>query len=380
MDYNRLLNLTESLTRKSAFLFGPRSSGKTYLYTQTLKPKRIYDLLERSEFVRLTNRPGLIFEECVGANELIIIDEVQKIPNLLDEVHRTIEKKKARFLLTGSSARKLKRTQANLLGGRATKLELFPLVSREIPNFDLLRYFNHGGIPRHYDTDSQYISEEMDDYVSLYLKEEIKDEAVTRRLDAFTRFLDVMALNSGEELAIEGFASDCQVKPTTLRNYIEVLEDTLLGFKVTPYLATKKRKAITRSKFFLFDVGITNYLAKRSPVVPKSDAFGRSLEHMVATELRAFLALYRLDDPLSYWRSTSQLEVDFVVGNELAIEVKASHQVTERDLKGLRALMEEGQIRRFIVVSLDPHPRMLMGIDIMPWAHFLASLWDRDLI
>ncbi len=264
MAYHRILNLTETLARKSAFLFGPRSSGKTFLYTHTLKPDRCYDLLDRIQLKRLTDRPSLIYEECQKDRELIVIDEVQKIPDLLDEVHRTIEKKGARFLLTGSSARKLKRTQANLLGGRATRLELFPLVSCEIDHFDLLRYMNHGGIPRHYDTDPKHISSELDDYISLYLKEEIKDEAVTRKLDAFSRFLDVMALNSGEELAIECFASDSQIKPTTFRNYLEVLEDTLLGFKVQPYLATKKRKAITRSKFYLFDVGVTNYLAKRT--------------------------------------------------------------------------------------------------------------------
>lgn len=377
MDHERRLNLVETLARKSAFLFGPRSSGKTYLYSHTLKPNRVYDLLDRSQLKRLTSRPGLIFEECQDPGELVVIDEVQKIPDLLDEVQRTIEKKQTKFLLTGSSARKLKRSQANLLGGRAAKLELFPLVSQEIQEFDLIRYLNHGGIPRHYDTVPEHIGAELDDYVSLYLKEEIKDEAVTRQLDAFARFLDVMALNSGEELAIENFANDSLVKPTTFRNYIEVLEDTLIGFKVAPYLATKKRKAITRSKFFLFDVGVTNYLAKRLPVVPKSDAFGRSFEHFIATELRAFLALHRLDHPLAYWRSTSQLEVDFIIGDELAIEVKASSQVSERDLKGLCALREEGIVRRFIVVSTDPNPRQLMGVEVVPWNLFLKNLWGR---
>jgi predicted AAA+ superfamily ATPase len=380
VPYSRLLDLAGILARKSAFLLGPRSSGKTYLYTQTLSPDRVYNLLDRAVLKRLTNRPGLIYEECTSRDELIVIDEVQKIPDLLDEVHRTIEDKAARFLLTGSSARKLKRTQANLLGGRATRLEMFPLVSREIPEFDLLRYLNHGGIPRHYDVDDAYLTSELDDYVSLYLKEEIKDEAVTRKLDAFSRFLDVMALHSGDELAIESFASDCQVKATTFRNYIEVLEDTLIGFKVAPFTSTAKRKAITRSKFYLFDVGITNYLAHRLPIMPKSEAFGKSFEHLIALELRAFLALNRLPHALCYWRSTSQMEVDFIVGTDLAIEVKASSLVVERDLRGLKALREEGKISRLIVVSMDPSARQLSGIDIMPWFNFLQALWRGDLI
>lgn len=380
MRHERLLDLAATLVRKSAFLFGPRSSGKTYLYRHTLKPDRVYDLLNRGQLKNLTARPGLIYEECLNPGELIVIDEVQKVPDLLDEVHRTIEEKGATFLLTGSSARKLKRTQANLLGGRATKLELFPLVSREIASFDLMRYLNHGGIPRHYDADPSHIAAELDDYVALYLKEEIKDEAVTRQLDAFARFLDIMALNSGEELAIENFASDCQVKATTFRNYLEVLEDTLIGFRVTPYTATRKRKAITRSKFFLFDVGVTNYLAKRLPVLPRSEAFGKSLEHLIAQELRAFLALHRLDYTLAYWRSTSQMKVDFVIGDELAIEVKASHQVVERDLKGLKALREESLVRRYMVVSMDARQRQLFGIDIVPWDKFLAELWGRQYL
>jgi predicted AAA+ superfamily ATPase len=377
-SHQRLLDLTTTLSRKSAFLFGPRSSGKTYLYQHTLKPDRVYDLLNRGQLKSLTSRPQLIYEECVKPGELIVIDEVQKIPDLLDEVHRTIEEKAAKFLLTGSSARKLKRSQANLLGGRATRLELFPLVSPEIVAFDLMRYVNHGGIPRHYDTDPAYIAAELDDYVSLYLKEEIKDEAVTRQLDAFSRFLDIMALHSGEELAIENFASDCQIKATTFRNYLEVLEDTLIGFRVTPYTATRKRKAITRSKFFLFDVGVTNFLAKRLPVAPRSEAFGKSLEHLIALELRAYLALHRLAYPLSYWRSTSRMEVDFIIGDELAVEVKASHQVVERDLKGLLALREEGLVRKYMVVSMDPRPRQLLGIDIIPVDHFLTKLWDHQ--
>ena len=376
MYYDRLLDLKAELSRKSAFLFGPRSSGKTYLYENTLKPNRVYNLLENQTLKRLLVRPSLITEEIQKPGEIIIIDEVQKIPNLLDEVHMAIEKKKAKFLLTGSSARKLKRTQSNLLGGRATKLELFSLTSQEITDFNLNRYLNHGGIPRHYLTNPSDLQREFDDYTSLYLKEEIFDEAVTRNLEGFSRFLEIMALHSGDELAIEHFASDCAIKASTFRNYIDILKDTLIGFEIPAFSATRKRKAITRSKIFLFDVGITNFLAGRSNLQPKNELYGRAFEHFIAMELRAYLAYRHIHAPLTYWRSTSQFEVDFILGTKVAIEVKATNMVHERMLKGLKALSEEKMIKNFIVISLDPRPRKLDNIEILPWKEFLDQLWQ----
>ncbi|NDG27267.1 MAG: ATP-binding protein [Proteobacteria bacterium] len=380
MEFKRILELKPLLQRKSTFLLGPRSSGKTYLYEHTLKPARVYDLLERQVFKRLSSRPELLFEECEKPGELVVVDEIQKLPFLLDEVHRTIEKKNTRFLLTGSSARKLKRSQANLLGGRASSAELLPLTYAEIPDFDLMKYLNHGGIPRHYLCKPDQIEDELDDYTALYLKEEIKDEAITRNLQDFSRFLEIMALHSGDELAIENFASDCQIKPSTFRNYLSVLEDTLVGFQVPPYLASKKRKAITRSKFYLFDVGVTGFLAGRLPLKPKSELFGRSFEHWIALELRGFLKYRRQKLSLCYWRTTSQFEVDFVIGNEVAIEVKAKALVTEKDLKGLKALAEEKQIKRYIVISLDPQKRKLGPFEIYPWETFLKELWSGKVV
>ena len=380
MKYQRTLDLKALLARKSAFLFGPRSSGKTMLYQSSLEPDRVYDLLNAQTLKRLSLRPSLIHEEVASNGELIVIDEVQKIPGLLDEVHRTIESRKARFLLTGSSARKIKRTQSNLLGGRATQADLFSLTRKEITDFDLLRYLNHGGIPRHYLTPDDALQNELDDYTALYLKQEILDEALTRNLDGFARFLEVMAIHSGDELAIEGFAGDCGVKAPTFRNYIEILKDTLIGFEVTPFLLTKKRKAITRSKFYLFDVGVAGFLAGRGTLRPRSELFGKAFEHFIAMELRAFLSYLRVREPLSYWRSTSQFEVDFVVGTKLAIEVKATELVQDRMLKGLRALAEEKIVSRRIVVSLDSAPRKVDGIEILPWQLFLDRLWSRDLI
>lgn len=380
MQYRRVLDLGESLKRKSAFLFGARSTGKTSLYESVLKADRVYNLLEVSLLRQLKTNPGLISQQIKKKGELVVIDEIQKIPELLDEAQNCIQKHGTRFLFTGSSARKLKRDHANLLGGRASRVDLFPLVSAEIKDFDLLKYLNHGGLPSHYLAPRESLEAELDDYVSLYLKEEISDEALTRNLDSFSRFIDVMALHSGDELAIENFANDCAIKATTFRNYISILTDTLIGFEVTPFLATKKRKAITRSKYFLVDVGVTNFLAKRKNIQFGSEAFGRAFEHFVAQELRAFLSYRRIREPLSYWRSTSQFEVDFIVGTQLAIEVKSSNNVHQQHLKGLRALREEKKVADFCVVSTEPGTRKIDGITVYAYADFLRDLWGGKLI
>lgn len=378
--YRRELSLKEVLQRKSAFLLGPRSTGKTSLYQDQIEADRVYDLLEAKTYRRLQQYPEFLFDEIQKKGECVVIDEVQKLPALLDEVQRAIQKKGTTFLLTGSSARKLKKVNSNLLGGRATHVSLFPLTSSEIPDFDLMRYLNHGGIPRHYLCAEKYLKDELDDYIALYLREEIAHEAATRSLDAFARFLDIMALHSGDELAVENFSSDCAIKASTFRNYIEILKDTLAGFEVPPYLSTNKRKAITRSKFYLFDVGLTGYLAGRGKIEKKNEVFGKAFEHFIAQELRAYLHYRRLRLPLCYWRSTSQFEVDFIIGNEMAIEVKGSELVHERYLKGLRALMEERQIKQFSVVSLEPLVRRTQGITIYPWKEFLTRLWSDALI
>ena len=377
MYFKRKLDLNRVLKKKSAFLLGPRSCGKTFLLHKTVQADRTYDLLNLQTLKRLLIRPSLIYEEIRRNREIVVVDEIQKIPELLSEVHRAIEEKQTRFLLTGSSARKLKRSQSNLLGGRATHLELFPLMYNEIPDFDLNRYLHHGGIPRHYLASMDDVQGELDDYTSLYLKEEILDEAVTRNLEGFSRFLEIMAIHSGDELALESFASDCGIKVGTFRNYIEVLKDTLIGFEVPAFTKTKKRKAITRSKLFLFDVGIGNFLANRGRLTPKSELYGKAFEHFIALELRAFINYNHLRAPLAYWRSTSQFEVDFIVGNQLAIEVKSTELVHERMLKGLRAFAEEKIAKHYIVISRDHRPRRVGNIEILPWQMFLAQLWQR---
>jgi predicted AAA+ superfamily ATPase len=375
----RTLNLTSLLKKKSFFLLGPRSTGKTSLVRSQLPGVKVHDLLDPDVFGRLARRPKLLGEELGDDDRCVVIDEIQKLPSLLDEVHRLIETRKLRFLLAGSSARKLKRGGANLLGGRAWDASLYPLTFAEIPGFDLLRYLNRGGIPHVYL--SEDFEEELRAYANLYLREEVQAESLTRKIDHFARFLDVMALQNGEELHYQGLASDAGVPARTLQNYVQLLEDTLIGFQVPAFQASRKRKAITRSKFYFFDIGVVNALARRGLIQPKSELFGKAFEHLLVLELRAYLGYRRRPEPLQYWRTGSGFEVDCVIGNRLALEFKATDLVTERHLRGLKALREEGLVKDYAVVSTDPVARTVDGIRVYPWKDFLSALWaDRLLV
>jgi predicted AAA+ superfamily ATPase len=376
---DRSLSLPRLLKSKSIFLFGPRSIGKTTLIQHQLPESRIYDLLDSRVFSRLLKNPQLLEEENPKPTAPIVIDEIQKLPLLLDEVHRLIARHDWKFLLTGSSARKLKRGAANLLAGRAWVAQLLPLTSAEIKNFDLLQYLNRGGLPQVYP--SADAAEELQSYLALYLKEEIQAESTTRNLPAFAAFIEAIALSNGEEINFESFGRDCGVSPITVKNYIQLLEDTLIGFSLKGFTKTRKRKATARIKHYLFDVGVVNALCRRGEIKPKSELFGKAFEQFIVQECRAYLSYSRIDAPLSYWRSTSHFEVDLLIGDRLAIEIKSTKQVSNDHLKGLRALKEEGLIKEFAVVSLDEAQRLTSdGIKIYPWRIFLEKLWSGELL
>ena len=373
----RVLNISELLKKRSYFLFGPRATGKSTLVRIALPQARVYDLLDGETFQRLLKRPALLAEE-TQADTLIAIDEIQKMPALLDEVHRLIELRKQRFLLTGSSARKLRRGAANLLAGRAFQAELFPLVRREVKDFDLLSYLNSTGLPEFCGSD--LAGEFLRAYVGTYLKEEVQAEALVRNLAGFSRFLEVVALCNGQEINYASLSSDCAVPARTLEGYFSILDDTLIGFAVPPFLRSTQRKAVTRKKYWLFDVGVVNNLTRRGRVEVGSELFGRAFEHFIALELRAWLSYSRHDLPLQHWRSSSKFEVDFVVGDKWAIEVKGTDLVTDKHLKGLRALKEEGLVPTLGIVSLDPAYRLTAdGLHIWPYELFLFQLWDGSL-
>jgi len=381
MIYQRLLNMNSLLQKKSFFLFGPRRTGKTTLIHQQFPNAIFNDLLDADIYTELLRRPKLIEEKLVLTSEttpIIIIDEIQKLPKLLDEVHRLIEKYKISFLLTGSSARKLKRGAANLLGGRAWEAHLYGLTSKEIINFDLIKYLNRGGLPHIFLSEDYY--EELNNYINLYIREEVVAEALVRKLDYFIRFLDIIGLQNGEELHFQSISSDAGVPVKTIQNYIQILEDTLIGFQLPAYLQTKKRKAITRSKFYFFDIGIVNTLSKRTEILSGSELFGKAFEHFLVLEIRAYLNYRRKNITISYWRSTSQFEVDCIIGNNLACEFKSTTLVTEKHLKGLKALREEQNIQKFCIVSQDSEMRIIDGIQVYPWKNFLNLLWLDQLI
>ena len=375
--YKRILDLTKLLKKKSFFLFGPRGTGKTTLVKHTLTKATVIDLLEIKTYREYLKNPSLISEQML--EPIVVIDEVQKLPEILDEVHRLIEADKLTFLLTGSSARKLKRGGANLLAGRAWWAELFPLTSNEIPDFDLMTYLNRGGLPAVYPSDDY--AEEIWAYTALYLKEEIQNEALTRKVAQFSEFLDLMALSNGQEISYQSIADDCGVSPNSIKNYIQILEDTLVAFQLKAFTKTRKRKAISRSKLYFFDVGVTNSLAKRGEIMEGSELFGKAFEHFILLEVRAFLSYARKNIGMCYWRSTSQFEVDLILDDQWGVEIKSTASIQDKHLKGIRALKEEGNIQNFAAVSCDRYERITQdNITIFPWKLFLEKLWNGDII
>lgn len=381
MYIHRILELKNLLARKSLFLFGPRSTGKTSLIRHQLEEGLlIINLLRSDLFMHLNNRPWEledIINAAVPNNKLVVIDEIQRIPELLNEVHRLIEEKQLKFLLTGSSARKLKKQGVNLLAGRAWRADLFPLVTLEIDNFDLNRYLNYGGLPQVYLSDSP--TEELLAYVNTYLYEEIKAEALVRNISGFTRFLETAALTSGKMLNFNSLSSDVAVPASTVREYYQILEDTLIGFIMPAWTKTVKRKAISTAKFYLFDIGVRNQLAHIKNLEPQTDLYGLTFEHFIALELRAYLSYSRSINSLSYWQAKNGQEVDFIIGDEIAIDVKTASQAQDKHLKGLKALQEEKICQKYYLVCFDRVHRITDGIQIIYWQDFLQKLWSNNL-
>ncbi len=377
MKYNRLINLRNILDQKSHFLFGPRQVGKSTAIEQQLPDAYVVDLLDSDQFNTYLRRPKALGEELEHSQaRIVVIDEIQKLPELLDEVQRLLKSGRWTFLLTGSSARKLKRKGSNLLGGRAWTKHMFPLVYAEISGFDLMQYLRNGGLPSIYL--SKFPDQELKAYGQTYLKHEIQDEALVRNLRAFSAFLDFMGKTNGCELNYTSIAQDCGVSDHTIRSYIEILEDTLIGFKLPAFTQSKKRTAQKRAKFYFFDTGVARILARHEDLNQDHPAFGTYFEQFIINEVRAYLSYHTKDIMCAYWRSQSGFEVDLVVGTTLAIEVKSTDLVKEKHLKGLLALADEQLFERYIIVSQDRQRRSLGAIEVWPWELFLQSLWRGE--
>jgi predicted AAA+ superfamily ATPase len=374
----RLLDL--KLPRgRSAFLWGPRRTGKSYWIREHLTQAPLIDLLQSDVYGEYAARPALLRERFADrAHPLVVIDEVQKVPALLDEVHWLIENRRQGFLLTGSSARKLRRGHANLLAGRAWRRQMMPLTSAEVDRLDLDHVMVSGLLPPHVLSPDPI--EDLRAYIGDYLKEEIAAEALTSNIPAFAEFLRVAANTSSELLNCTNVARECGVSAKVVRGYFEILEDTYLGFRLAPWTKVKDRRLILAEKFYLFDVGVANFLAGRRPREGSAE-FGKAFEHFILMELKAYQAYRDPDLPIAFWRTASGFEVDFVLGRmAVAIEVKGSARVHDGDLRGLRALAAEHRLRRAIVVSLERERRTVApGIEILPWRQFLDELWSGKI-
>ncbi len=380
MNIPRQLQLPPLVAMKSFFLFGPRATGKTTLIRRQLaKSASIIDLLDSRYFLRLSAAPNEL-ESLIDAapTDIIVIDEIQRIPELLNEIHRLIESRRITFLLTGSSARKLRRGKANLLAGRVWEARMFPFIHRELSDFDLDRYLRYGGLPAVYL--SKHPEEELEAYVNTYLKEEILAESLIRRLPPFSRFLRSIALSNGEIINFTKMGNDCQVSPSTVTEYVGLLEDTLIGFILPAWTRSRKRKAIKAGKFYFFDPGVTHMLAGTETLDRNSNLYGKSFEQFIGMELRAYLSYRRKKLALSYWRSTNGHKVDFLLGEKTAIEVKASGRISKNDFKGLKYLKEEGIFQHLVLVSQDPISTRKDGILTLPWQKFLADLWEDRFV
>ncbi|OFZ53953.1 MAG: AAA family ATPase [Bdellovibrionales bacterium RIFOXYC1_FULL_54_43] len=385
--FKRSSSLISKPPKRSFFLWGPRQTGKTSLLRAAFPDALWIDLLHSDQFVKYQRDPSFLrqelsFEQNVSKPRLIIVDEIQKVPGLLDEIHWLIENRKFAFGLCGSSARKLRRGHANLLGGRADRFELFGLVSQECgPAFDLGKFLNYGYLP------SIFLSEtpgrSIRSYCADYLKEEIAAEGLVRNLPAFSNFLEVAALGDTEQINYSTIARDCGVSSPTVKSYFEVLVDTLMAAFLPAFTKRPKRRIMQVPKLYFSDIGVVNFLAKRAELKPGSELFGKAFENWVFHELTAHRAYTEAYYDLSYWRLSTGVEVDFIIGNmEFAIEAKASAKVTQDHLKGLRELKKDHQeIKRRYLVCLEKMPRQTDdGITILPYGLFAEKLWKNDLL
>ncbi len=388
--FKRTLDLFSLPQNKSVLLLGPRQVGKSTLIKSTFPDALVINLLLSNELRALATAPEQLRERVYSSGaQTVIIDEIQKLPELLNEVHFMIEENKnLRFILTGSSARKLKQQNINLLGGRARRLFLLPITSQEIlTGLGEVNYLNTmlhwGGLPSILLSSTP--KEDLQDYVDVYLKEEIQAEALVRSLPDFSRFLNAAALMNAEQVNLTAVASDAQLKAHTVKGYFSILEDTLIGKLLPAHKGTKSRKAMATPKFYFFDIGVANALLKRWDTQEGTPEFGKVFEHLIWRELETAIAYLNRDIELSYWRSLSKFEVDFVLtrANEskpfCAIEVKGKKIVRTKDYNGLIAFSEEYPEIRKIVVTLEDFKRITQNdIEIFPAKEFLKALWSRE--
>ena len=377
--YKRIFDIEHQLD-EAMFLFGARQVGKSTLLKERFPDAIFYDLL-KSDLRRRLKRNPEAFREALSSqpeNTLVIVDEIQKIPDLLDEVHWLMVEKKLRFILSGSSARKLKRSGANTLGGRAQPRTLFPLVWPEVTDFEIDKAVQNGMIPRHYMASN--VADRIEGYVDVYLKEEIQEEALVQNIDAFERFMEVAAISDGEMINYENIASDCGIAAKTVKAYFQILKDTLVGFEIPAYRKVIKRRLVQAPRFYYFDVGLTNYLFGRNSLKRGTTDYGHAFEHLVIQEIIAYHGYSRSRDVISYWHTYTNIEVDVVIGDaKVAIEIKSCEEVKTKHKAGLKSFKEEHPNARLILVSLDPITRLSEDKELIFVTDFFKMLWNGEI-
>ena len=376
---SRICQLNKHLD-DSVFLFGARQTGKSTLLRQQFPNSIYFDLLDSSLRRRLSKQPELLYESLKDKPEhtIVIIDEIPEIPELLNEVHRLMSERNLLFILCGSSARKLKRKGHNTLGGRALPVYLFPFVSHEIPDFDIERAITYGMLPSHYLAKNP--SGRLEAYIETYLKEEIKEEALVRNLQAFQRFLEVAALTDGEMINLVNIAQECGVSASTVNSYFDILEDTLIGYRIPAYTKVMKRRVVQAPRFYYFDVGVVNRLLHRSQLVRGTAEYGHAFEHLVVQEIIAYLHYSHSTDRISYWRTYTGIEIDVVLGDaRVAIEIKSVEEVRNSHLRNLKIFADEYPLSRRLMVSLDRFSRKIGDVECLYLTDFFRLLWNEGL-
>lgn len=366
---------------ESVFLWGARQTGKSTLLKTLFSDAVYFDLLLNNEYTKLLRNPGSFREAILARPEsnLIIVDEIQRLPDVLNEIHWLMAHAGKRFIMSGSSARKILRNGNNLLGGRALRYDMLPLISAEIPDFSLNRALNNGMLPRHYLAENPKML--LSAYIGNYLRDEIASEARLRNISAFGRFLDAAAFSNGEMVNFSNIASDTGVSVPTVKEYFQILEDTLIGRYLESFRKKAKRRVILAPRFYFFDVGIANALLRRGKIELGNEIYGKAFEHFIYQEIYAHAQYSGLHYPITYWRTSSQLEVDFVLGDhEVAIEVKSTANIHPRHLSGLKAFSEEYKTKKLIIVCHEPRTLLKENIWIMSWQDFLERLWQNAIM
>jgi predicted AAA+ superfamily ATPase len=366
---------------ESVFFWGARETGKSTLLKQLFPGALWFDLRSTEEYITLLNNPGRIREAVAAApsTSLVVIDEIQRMPELLAEVHWLIANKNIRFIMIGSNPRKLLRPEMNLFEGKALRYELYPLTTSEIPDLDLLKALNDGLLPKHYDTPNARPL--LSAYIENYFRDEIVTGGHLKNTAAFRRFLEVAALTNGEIVNYANVAAKVGVSLSTVKAYFQILEDTLLGRYLPAFRKQSERRTMTAAKCYLFDVGIVNTLLNRWRIQPDTELFDKAFKHFIYEEIYAHSRYSGLNYPMAYWQATPKQGVSFVLGDhEVSIDVKPVYEAKACHLHGLKAFAENYSTKKQLLVSNNAYPRQVNDILILPWQTFLQQLWGGEIV